>query len=229
MRNLKATILDDDHFRLLAFPFSGPLPSPRWPGGVDLDGETFTPRTDIKASWLTERPVDWHHGGDDGRMGRTVVGKAVDPITEEDGIWVDVWLKHGERRLALIKELAARGGQIFGSSEPLQSGVKVNKATGEIEVWPYLRQTLSTSPQNTHSILQAAKGVLDEGFLAGYPLTDAFWADLTDALHDLGADLHSGAMSGRVEPKALAEVLADTGTQVERFTALVSSRASSED
>ena len=231
MRKLKATILDDDHFRLLAFPFSGPLPSPRWPGGVDLDGETFTPRTDIKADWLTYRPVDWHHGNDPtGVTDRnTIIGKAVDPVTEDDGIWVDVWLKHGERRLALIKELAARGGQIFGSSEPLQEGVKINKATGEILVWPYLRQTLSTSPQNTHSILRAVKGVLDDGFLAGYPLTDAFWSDLTDALHDLGTDLRDGAMSGRVEPKALAEVLDDTGTQVERFTALVSSRASTED
>jgi len=225
-RPLKATVLDDDKVRLLAFPFSGPIPSPRWPGGVDLDGETFTPRTDIKAAWLKWRPVDWHHGGD-GLLGRTVIGKADNLRMEEEGWWVDVWLKHGERRLSLVKELAERGGRLFGSSETDPNMARVNKATGEIEVWPYLRQTLSTSPQNTHSVL-LAKALLDEGATLGYPLTDAFWGDFLDALHDLDADLLNGAKAGRVE-SVLADVLDDTGIQVERLRALLSQRASSGD
>src|SRR5512143_1223700 len=48
---MKATPLDDDAFRLLAFPFGGPLPSDVFPRGVDLDRETFTERTDIKRDW----------------------------------------------------------------------------------------------------------------------------------------------------------------------------------
>ena len=51
MNPIKATVLDDDKFRLLAIPFGGPIPHPAFPRGVDLDGETFTERTDIKAAW----------------------------------------------------------------------------------------------------------------------------------------------------------------------------------
>ena len=31
MIELKATLLDDDAFSLRAFPFTGPIPHPRWP------------------------------------------------------------------------------------------------------------------------------------------------------------------------------------------------------
>ena len=64
---MKAAPLSDDAFALRAIPFSGPIPSPIWPGGVDLDGETFTHRTDIKPDWFKARPVDWHHGKDPDR------------------------------------------------------------------------------------------------------------------------------------------------------------------
>ena len=57
---------------------------------------------------------------------------------------------------------SARARVLFGSSEPVQRLVKVNKATGHIDVWPYLRQTLSTSPQNTHSIIRPLKASLDD-------------------------------------------------------------------
>jgi hypothetical protein len=232
MKNLtpvKATLLDDDHLRLLAFPFHGPIPSPRWPGGVDLDGETFTPRTDIKAAWLPWRPVDWHHGNDpSGVMGREVVGKADNLEMDEEGWWVDLWLDAGNRRLDLIRRLAERGGRIFGSSEPLRGTTKVNKS-GEIEVWPYWRQTLSTSPQNTHSRIEPVKAALDEAVAGGYPPTEAFWNDLQDALTDLDADLLTGAKAGRVDGRRLSELLSDTSVQVERLVALASSRALSGD
>jgi hypothetical protein len=62
---MKAAPLSDDAFALRAIPFSGPIPSPIWPGGVDLDGETFTHRTDIKPDWFKTgtmtltRPASW--------------------------------------------------------------------------------------------------------------------------------------------------------------------------
>jgi hypothetical protein len=228
MRTVKASILDDDHLRLLAFPFHGPIPSPKWPGGVDIDGETFTPRTDIKAEWLPWRPVDWHHGKD-GLMQREVIGKADNLHMDDEGWWVDIWLDHGKRRLALVKRLAEQGASLFGSSEALAGTTKVNKATGEILIWPYWRQTLSTSPQNTHSRIEPVKAALDEAQRLGYPPTDAFWNDLQDALNDLDADLLAGAKAGRVNQRSLSEVLADTDAAVERLMALVTSRASTGD
>lgn len=182
---LKATLLDDDAFRLLAIPFGGPIPSPHSPRGVDLDGEWFDERTDIKPHLWPEREVDWHHGRD-GVMGRTVIGKAVlDDEPQEDGWWVTVWLKHGERRLALIRELAERGAQLFGSSQAPRGTVR-KASTGYIEVWPYWRQTLSTSPQNTLSVIAPLKAD-DEA--ESRPLAAVKAALLSDHLRDLAADL----------------------------------------
>jgi hypothetical protein len=178
----KATIIDENHFKLLAIPFGGPIPSANSAKGVDLDGEWFSERTDIKPDWFAERLVDWHHGGDP-VLKRTVIAKADNLVMDEDGWWVDVWLKHGEKRLDLIKRLAERGAQIFGSSESVPGMVK-KASTGEILVWPYVRQTLSTSPQNTHSILRPFKAVLE-----GTEPTTAFWSDIEFAMRDLGSDL----------------------------------------
>ncbi len=188
---VKATILDDDHFRLLAIPFGGPIPSDVSAKGVDLDGEWFSERTDIKADWFTERLVDWHHGNDP-VLKRTVIAKADNLVMEEDGWWVDVWLKHGENRINLIKRLAERGAQIFGSSESMPGMVK-KASTGEILVWPYVRQTLSTSPQNTHSVLRPFKAVLE-----GTAPTGAFWSDIEAQVRDLGSDLRLTSMGDDV-------------------------------
>ena len=212
LRMLKATILDDDAFRLLAIPFGGPIPQKGAPRGVDLDGEWFSPRTDIKPDWFPTRIVDWHHGKD-GYMGRAELGKAVDlgafggpgGEPDEDGWWVTVWLKHGERRVALMKKLAERGAQIWGSSESV-AGLVEKAKTGEIITWPYVRQTLSTSPQNTLSVLRPLKATLDEYLAEGLLPGAAFWADTERAMRDLGASLRDpslrraidGAKAGRV-------------------------------
>lgn len=202
MLPIKATLLDDDSFALLAIPFSGPIPNPNAPRGVDLDGEWFSERTDIKASWLPVRAVDWHHGADQ-TLKREVIGKAGNLRMEEDGWWVDVWLEHGSRRLDLIRRLAEKGAQLFGSSESVQ-GMTRKARTGEILQWPYWRQTLSTSPQNTHSILRPLKAALEDA-VTDYAPSPSFWADLTANLDTLGVSLRGpsdqgdhGAKAGRV-------------------------------
>lgn len=247
MRALKATVLDDDHFRLLAIPFGGPIPHPAFPRGVDLDAQTFSEATDIKPEWFTERAVDWHHGqdamGNPGNrkvLGRTVIAKATNLTLEDDGWWVDVWLKHGEARLSLIKRLAERGAQLFGSSETIQGTAMLRtvKGTvvpwqpnlaGEIVFWPYWRQTLSTSPQNTHSVLRPLKAALAD--IDSHP-SPAFWADLRHALDDLGKTSdptsgmgEGGAKAGRVlsaiNEEALRLALASIGDSVARLDSVL--------
>lgn len=154
MHSLKATLIDDNHFRVLALPFGGPI------GGRDLDGEYFSKRTDPKRGWYPEVPVLWHHG-QDSLLGDTVIGKAVlDEEPEEDGWWADVWINHGEKRAALVKRLAAKT-PIYGSSGTI-GYLKKAAPSGEILVWPYAEQTLTTSPQNTFSVVKSAKAVLDD-------------------------------------------------------------------
>ncbi len=208
LQPVKATLLDDDAFRLLAFPFSGPIPK-AGTRGVDLDGEFFSERTDIKADWLPFRPTDWHHGADPtGKMGRTSFGKAVDlggfegksNEPDQDGWWVTVWVDAGQKRLDLIKRLAERA-TIFGSSESVP-GLTKKASTGEILVWPYWRQTLSTSPQNTHSVIRPLKATLDEIEMAGERPGPSFWADLEASLRSLAPSLRLPSETGAVEAKA---------------------------
>jgi hypothetical protein len=196
---VKATVIDDDHFRLLAIPFGGPIPKAGAPRGVDLDGEWFSEQTDIKADWFPFRLVDWHHRRD-ALMGDTIIGKAtLDDEPEEDGWWVDVWLKHGEKRLSLVRRLAERGAKLFGSSEAMPSLVQ-KAQTGEILVWPYMRQTLSTSPQNTYSVLRPLKATLDDLAAEDAVPTAAFFDDLTRFMDNLGSDPapEGAAKTGRV-------------------------------
>jgi len=198
LREVKATVIDDDAFRLLAIPYDGPIPSPKTSRGVDLDGEWFSPNTDIKPDWFTSRVVDWHHGFDP-TLGRTVLGKATDLEEDEDGWWITVWLKHGEKRVDLIRKLAERGAQLYGSSESVHGMVK-KADTGEILQWPYIRQTLSTSPQNTYSVLRPIKAVLGDRADGSEP-TGAFFDDLTRYLDDLMAE-PSADLSGDADAKA---------------------------
>lgn len=202
MQALKATPLDDDAFRLLAHPFGGPIPLSGAPRGADLDAQWYSERTDFKTDWFPFRLVDWHHRAD--RPSKAdILGRAVDPETDEDGQWVTVWLKHGERRVRLIQQLAERG-QVFGSSEavPGMSRMASGKAwtrtePGEIAVWPYMRQALSTSPQNTLSVIRPLKATLDDLAATGDAPTAAFFDDLATFLDTLASSPDQGK-AGRV-------------------------------
>ena len=207
---VKAQVMDADELeawfagkiprRILSLPFGGPIPSAKSTLGVDLDGEWFGPDLDPygphKALRETrDRLVDFHHsyappghgyGDPTGVMRGVILGKSVlDPEPEEDGYWSDIWLRYGEKRLALVKSLIKRGGQLFGSSQPA-GGVVKDRETGEIKVWPHLLQTLSPSPQNTLSVLRpkAALDLIDPTF----PVHDSLKAFVAD-LDNLGADL----------------------------------------
>lgn len=207
---VKAQVMDTDELeawfagriprRILSLPFGGPIPSAKSKIGVDLDGEWMGPDLDPygphKALRETrDRLVDFHHsfappgpghGDPTGVMRGVILGKSVlDTEPEEDGYWSDIWLRYGEKRLALVKSLIKRGGQLFGSSQPA-GGVVKDPETGEIKVWPHLLQTLSPSPQNTLAVLKpkAALDLIDNHF----PVHNALKAFLTD-LDNLGADL----------------------------------------
>jgi hypothetical protein len=190
---MKATVIDDDAFRLLALPFGGPIPYPGAPRGADLDRQWFEESTDF-GSVPRRVPVTWHHGMD-ATMGKALIGEAGDLEFDDDGGWVTVWLKHGERRLSLVKRLAEKGAQIFGSSESadgtgrLRAGKAVlpwhRDIPGAIVRWHYNGQTLSTSPQNTLSVLRPMKATLAELTAGTLEPTDAFFSDLAAFMDNL--------------------------------------------
>lgn len=151
--------------RVLVIPFTGPLPGGK--AGLDLDGEYFDEDTDLFGPYdilrkTPERLVDWHHDNDPtGKMKGAILGRVVlDSEAAGDGLWADFWANAGERRRDLLARLEGAGIPLYGSSEPVQAGVK-KAADGHIDTWPIIRHTITTSPQNTHAVVPALKALLD--------------------------------------------------------------------
>lgn len=168
-RQLDRWLAGEQSRRILVLPFGGPLPG--GPKGKDLDGEYFDEATDIYGpfSWLRtnrERMVDWHHDDRNvpdpkaSRMKGAIVGRIVlDDEPEEDGYWADWWAKAGERRLSLIKLLEKNHVPLYGSTEPVKGATHV-EPDGHIDLWPIVRHTITTSPQNTWAVVPSLKAML---------------------------------------------------------------------
>ena len=154
--------------KVLVIPFTGPLPGGK--AGLDLDGEYFDEDTDLYGPYpvlkrTRERLVDWHHDMDPtGVMKGAIIGRVVLDTKSKDGegLWADFWANAGEKRRALLAQLEAGGVPLYGSSQPVQPGVrKATDGSGHIEAWPIIRHTITTSPQNTHAAVPPLKALLD--------------------------------------------------------------------
>jgi hypothetical protein len=184
---MKAEQVGSARWRVLAIPFGGPLK-----GGKDLDGEFFTARTDVKASWFKERPVLWHHAGD-ATVGDEPLGVEGDLKQEVDGWWADMWLDKSSRYWAQVNALLA-AGKVYGSSGALGHLVRKDAKTGEILVWPHIEQTLTPTPANPFARVVPVKALGDftsAGLELG-PAVRGLLSDLDSLSADLTHDLPSG-------------------------------------
>jgi hypothetical protein len=217
--------------RVLVLPFGGPIPRKGAPLGVDLDGEWFDAATDIFGGYAAlqstrERLVDWHHGNDPtGRMKGAILGRVVlDDDPEDDGYWADMWANAGEQRRKLIAELEQRGVPLYGSSEAVPGAVR--KTDGHIDVWPIIRHTITTSPQNTWAVVPSLKAVLTDH--ADEISPDALKAavlGLDTQTIELLLGSASGAVDASSEPgsvsgKAGRVISAKTRAELERVIAM---------
>ena len=191
MNHLKAEQLTSVKWRVNAIPFGGPMK-----GGKDLDGEFFSPRTDIKADWFPARPVLWHHAQDE-VLKDTVLGTEDDLVKEDDGWWATMWLDRSNRYWAEVSAMLA-AGKAFGSSGAL--GHLVRKARdGEILIWPHIEQTITPTPSNFFSRVVPAKA-MDHFKYAGLTF------DPSDPSAHLSPDLPSGGVEvARLRALALGD------------------------
>ena len=199
---LKAEQLSNSKWRVLAIPFGGPFK-----GGRDMDGEFFSPRTDIKPEWFPTRPVIYHHGLEGAIKDAELGVEELDREADADGWWGTVWLNRqldGSKRYWDAVNALLRAGKMYGSSGSIAHLVRKDRKTGEILVWPHAEQTLTPTPSNFFSRVTASKAVAAFDS-AGIGLDERVRALLLEASGDLPPDLGRPAEAAAPGDGAAAE------------------------
>jgi hypothetical protein len=191
MDTLKAEQLGSRKWRVLAIPFGGPFA-----GGRDLDGEYFSPRTDIKAHWFRERPVIFHHGQHSAVKDEEFGVEEMDSQPSKDGWWGTMFFDREMQRSSQYWDQVNRllaAGKMYGSSGAIAHLVLKAK-DGEILRWPHAEQTLTTTPANFYSRITASKALagFDNAGIALDEAMKAAIADLDAIADDLRPDLTDG-------------------------------------
>jgi HK97 family phage major capsid protein len=109
----------------------------------DLQGEYFTPDTDLGLDWYPRRPVLYHHGLD-GDLGPVMIGQIETLRPDPTGVWVEAQLDMRSRWARAVLDLV-RQGALGWSSGSLPHLVEV-KAGGHIRRWPIVEGSLTPTP-----------------------------------------------------------------------------------
>ena len=130
-----------------AIPFGGPMP-----GGKDLDGEAFTPETELYLPNRETRPLKYHHGKDV-TLGHHKIGMDMKATRKEPGIWLEAQLDMGHRYAEVLKELLGEGWLGFSSGAMPSTVAKT--ADGLITSWEWYETSLTPTPANPFSMIAA--------------------------------------------------------------------------
>ena len=109
----------------------------------DLQGEYFTPETELGLNWYDQRPVLYHHGLD-GNLKAALIGTIDRLVADETGVWAEAQLNMRERYVRAVQDLVDKG--VLGwSSGSLPHLVEV-ATDGQIKRWPIVEGSLTPAP-----------------------------------------------------------------------------------
>lgn len=121
----------------------------------DLQGEYFTPQTDVGLDWYEQRPVLYHHGLD-GALKAAVIGVIDTLRPDETGLWAEAQLDLHKRYVRAVRRLVDLG-VLSWSSGSLPHLVDV-AADGRIKRWPIVEGSLTPTPaEPRHTDVQTLK------------------------------------------------------------------------
>ncbi|MBN1964197.1 MAG: phage major capsid protein [Anaerolineae bacterium] len=109
----------------------------------DLQGEYFTPDTDLGLDWYPRRPVLYHHGLDES-LGPALIGQIEALRPDDTGLWVEAQLNLRDRWAQAVLDLVRRGA-LGWSSGSLPHLVEI-EAGGCIRRWPVVEGSLTPTP-----------------------------------------------------------------------------------
>lgn len=161
------------------------------PFGVDLDGESFGPDTDLAMDWFPHggRPILYHHGFND-TVKMAAIGHEIEATLTDAGLWVRAELDKASKYYEAVKELVTKGAVGWSSGAP-DHKVKMGKG-GRYERWPAVEFSLTPTPAFPNRVTYAVKS------------TDAIkHLEAVDA--DIPDSLNEQPIQGDPEPESLAE------------------------
>jgi HK97 family phage major capsid protein len=109
----------------------------------DLQGEYFSPETDLGLDWYPRRPVLYQHGLD-GALGPALIGQIEAMQPDSVGLWVEAQLDLRRRWARAVLDLV-RQGALGWSSGSLPHLVQI-EASGHIRRWPIVEGSLTPTP-----------------------------------------------------------------------------------
>jgi len=136
----------------------------------DLEGEFFTPETDLGLDWFPKRPVLYHHGLDK-RLRHAKIGDIVALSSDDVGLWVEAQLDLRNRYVRAVLELIQKGA-VGWSSGTLPHLVEVKN--GRIAVWPIVEGSITPTPAEPRTVVVPLKAlVVSEGNMTAGQTTPA--------------------------------------------------------
>lgn len=115
-------------------------------GGRDLQGDTFTPATELALDIVPQPPVFYDHTLGDVR---SRIGRVVKAETRDFGVWIEAEIDRAAEYADAVLELVKRGalGWSSGSVPHL-----VERKGGELKRWPVYEWSLTPTPAEPRTV-----------------------------------------------------------------------------
>ena len=113
------------------------------PQQQDLQGEYFTPETELGLDWYDRRPALYHHG-QDAALKSALVGVVDTLRADEVGLWAEAQLERRLRYFQALLALVKRG--VLGWSSGSLPQLREVAEDGRILRWPIVEGSLTPTP-----------------------------------------------------------------------------------
>ena len=109
----------------------------------DLQGDYFTPETELWLDHYKTAPTLFHHGLDD-TVGLAPIGRRVETKADDTGLWVEDWIDKSNRYWSIVEPLL-NADRLFYSPGSAPHLIKRAKS-GELLSFPVIEDTLTPMP-----------------------------------------------------------------------------------
>jgi len=115
------------------------------PKAKDLQGDWFTPATELMLEHYKTAPALFHHGLD-GAVGGVVIGRRLSAAKDETGVWVEDWLDKSNRYWNMVEPLLKAERLFYSPGSAPHMVKRADDKPGELVRFPVVEDTLTPVP-----------------------------------------------------------------------------------